>query len=61
MTVDYEALRKWLEEQERLAGKSDMEWSKAFPDCRQSIYRRGMWYAFREAGQALARFVETSK
>ena len=61
MKVDYDTFRKWLEEQERLAGDSDNEWSKAFPECQQSIYRRGMWYAYRDAGQSLARFARGEK
>jgi hypothetical protein len=52
--VNCEQFRAWLREQEALAGKSDSEWSAAFPECQQAIFRRGMWYAFHEALQSLA-------
>jgi hypothetical protein len=55
-TVDYDEFLAWLREQESLAGRSEAEWSAAFPKCEQAIYRNGMWYAFHEAGAALERF-----
>ena len=57
--VDYDAFLKWLYEQERLAGRSDREWNEAFPNCDQAVYRRGMWYAFHEAGRALPEFIQS--
>jgi hypothetical protein len=51
--VNYEEFEKWLREQADLAGRCDNEWSAAFPECQQAIFRRGMWYAFHEATQAL--------
>jgi hypothetical protein len=55
--VDYDSFLKWLQEQERMAGRSDTEWSKEFPNCEQAIWRRGMWYAYRDAGKAMQRFL----
>lgn len=57
MNVNYDKFRKWLEESEHREGRCAEEWEKVYPGCQQSVYRNGMWYAFREAGQALARFV----
>lgn len=55
--VDYDGFLKWLEEKEHLEGRSSKEWEAAHPGCGQAIWRSGMWYAFREATQALPRFV----
>jgi hypothetical protein len=58
---DRKKLEAYLKQEAFLADKSYHEWNQAYPNCTEAAYRSGMWFAFHEVENFLARIPKYGK